>query len=875
MSRSALTRQRALARAALWWERIWPALWPPLSVVGSYSTLALLDVPGWLPPVGRVLAFGCFATLTVVLLWRGLARIRPPSLHEVDRRLERASGLRHRPLTALQDRPSQPTPEAEALWGEHLRRLSALTARLRVGPPRPGLPALDTRAMRGGLIVALGAALVVAGPEAGQRLLRGVMPTWPVRSPAPPALVQAWITPPAYTSLPPRVLPPTTPTAAVPIGTRLTVSVTGVSGAPTLQLDDQATSFEPLDSASFQVSRELTTAGRLSVTLHGDALAAWALTVIPDLPPIAAFTEPPGPGAANGRPTLQTRLPWRAEDDYGLAGVQAELRLQDRPDAAPLVIPLPLAGSPKTARSVSTPDLTPHPWAGLGVIGTIVARDALGQIGTSAPMMLTLPERAFRNPVARAVIAIRRQLSLTPGDLAREQARTALDGIADHPEAFDQSNAIVLNLRAISALLARNRAASTVDDAQTRMWALALSLEEGALDRTSKALEAARQAVREALNKQNAQKPEEDKPDADKPADPAEAQKQGSEKQADLDKRTQELREAIQRQLEALAEQAKREGAAMPFDPGAPQLNARELDRKAQELQKSAKEGRMDDAKQQLAELEKLLEELQNARPESGEAREQKNAERRERGKQQQSAVQDMVKREGGMLDRTQSRGATPTPDGAAAPTPDSKPQDGRAQDGKGQLALRRALGELMQRFGDLTGDVPPSLGDADLAMRDAGEALSRGQDSAAGAAVQRAIEALQKGGRDMGQQVARQFGTGEQGEGEGDDGQGDEPGSQAGGDTPGSKEGAGPGQTGRGQGDQGPGGRRRTAHRDPLGRPSPTGVGGTESGDVHVPDEMEQARGRALQDELRRRGAERSRPQPELNYIDRLLQPY
>jgi hypothetical protein len=37
----------------------------------------------------------------------------------------------------------------------------------------------------------------------------------------------------------------------------------------------------------------------------------------------------------------------------------------------------------------------------------------------------------------------------------------------------------------------------------------------------------------------------------------------------------------------------------------------------------------------------------------------------------------------------------------------------------------------------------------------------------------------------------------------------------------------------------------------------------------------MEQARTRAIQDELRRRGAERTRPQPELDYIDRLLKPY
>ena len=75
------------------------------------------------------------------------------------------------------------------------------------------------------------------------------------------------------------------------------------------------------------------------------------------------------------------------------------------------------------------------------------------------------------------------------------------------------------------------------------------------------------------------------------------------------------------------------------------------------------------------------------------------------------------------------------------------------------QQALRRALGELMQQFGDLTGQVPPSLGEADTAMREAGRQLGEGNDAGAGKSEQKAIEALQKGGREMGQAMAKQFG--------------------------------------------------------------------------------------------------------------------
>ena len=40
--------------------------------------------------------------------------------------------------------------------------------------------------------------------------------------------------------------------------------------------------------------------------------------------------------------------------------------------------------------------------------------------------------------------------------------------------------------------------------------------------------------------------------------------------------------------------------------------------------------------------------------------------------------------------------------------------QDQRSKDQRAQNAMRRALGELMQRFGDLTGQVPAPLGEAE-----------------------------------------------------------------------------------------------------------------------------------------------------------------
>ncbi len=48
-----------------------------------------------------------------------------------------------------------------------------------------------------------------------------------------------------------------------------------------------------------------------------------------------------------------------------------------------------------------------------------------------------------------------------------------------------------------------------------------------------------------------------------------------------------------------------------------------------------------------------------------------------------------------------------------------------------------------------------------------------------------------------------------------------------------------------------------------------------TDNADVAVPEERERQRTQAIQEELRRRGADQERPRQELDYIDRLLKQF
>ncbi|UPY37112.1 TIGR02302 family protein [Sediminicoccus sp. KRV36] len=845
-----LSRKRALARAALWWEATWPALWPPLGVLGLWGIFALLGLPALLPGwLHGLILLGFLAALGLAAR-RGFTQFRAPDDAAVDRRLERETGLKHRPLATLQDQPATREPEALALWDAHQARMRRLVTRLRVGTPRPGLAARDPHALRAAVLIAFSAVLVVAGADAPALLARSLVPNFGTVAPPAPLRFEAWVTPPTYTGAPPIFLPALGGNATIPAGSRLQVAIAGGIGAAPEITGLPGVGFEALGAGSHTAQAVMQQGARVTIRREGTEIVTWNLAVQADAPPIAAFTEVP----ARSPRGLALRLPWRTEDDWGVVALRAEFRLAARPDTAPISLDMTLpSAAPKQARGLAQPDLSAHPWAGLPVVLRLTARDGADQEGVSEEIALTLPERSFNHPVARAMIEIRKALSLDP--TARLDAMRELDRLTQAPDAFEHDSGTLLALRTTRGQLQRDRRPEAIAEVQELLWEAALALEEGRDTRTARALAEAQRQLREAMN------------EAERTPN-AENQQQRSE----VERRIEQLREAIRRHLEAMAERLQRENAeALPYDPQQRMLDQRDMDRRTRRMEEANRQNRMEDAQRELAELEEMLRALQEGRVARSESPERQR--QRERGQQQMGAVQDMVRRQGEMVDQggrraeqqeqraaQQRRQNQPWNQRPNAPGQTSPEQNQQAEqeaqrqqqaDARRQRALRRALGELMQQQGDLTGEVPEALGQADQAMREAMEALGEGRD--ARPAQQEAMRRLQEGGRQMAQQMQRQFGQGQgEGEGEGED------------DSMGEMEMGGDGPDGQQQLGEG---------RDPLGRRARENTGNADNGsDTRVPDEAELLRTRRLQDELRRRGAERERPAEELDYIDRLL---
>src|SRR5262249_47345183 len=195
-SRLAAAARRA--RYAIFWERVWPPLAALATAAGLFLALSWLGLWLWLPPLGRAAGLVLFGVLA---LWAAFPFLflRLPGFTDALRRLDRVSGLRHRPATTLADRLAGNAhhPPPPAPWNAHVARSLQNANALRAGAPAPRVAGRDPYALRGLVLIAVIATFIAAGGERWHRVAaafdwRGVVVPANFR-------VDAWVTPPPYT----------------------------------------------------------------------------------------------------------------------------------------------------------------------------------------------------------------------------------------------------------------------------------------------------------------------------------------------------------------------------------------------------------------------------------------------------------------------------------------------------------------------------------------------------------------------------------------------------------------------------------------------------------------------------------------------------
>ncbi len=112
----------------------------------------------------------------------------------------------HRPATSYEDTLSSGTTNAatSALWQAHRERLARAIDRLRVGTPSPRTDRFDPLALRVLALLLLVPAALLATGSLGDRLASAFR--FGVSGSGVPTRVDAWVTPPPYTAMPPVLL---------------------------------------------------------------------------------------------------------------------------------------------------------------------------------------------------------------------------------------------------------------------------------------------------------------------------------------------------------------------------------------------------------------------------------------------------------------------------------------------------------------------------------------------------------------------------------------------------------------------------------------------------------------------------------------------
>ncbi|MBV9814153.1 MAG: TIGR02302 family protein [Alphaproteobacteria bacterium] len=809
-----------IASLAVLWERVWPSCWPALAALGVFLVLGLFDVLPSLPGFAHAAILIGFGAAFASGLAVAFGRARIPNGGAARRRIEQASGLRHRPLQALADRPSGLLDTAStALWEAHRRRMEAAARHLRIGLPHAGFAARDPWGLRSVLAILLLLGAIDAGSDWRDRLVRSLRPDLAGGSHVAAASLDIWVTPPDYTGLAPQFLrPDIAETLRIPTGSKLLAQVHGGPAAPRLAIDGENRDFAAVDKQNFRAEATLTAGKRLSVTQAGAALGSWQIEIIPDNPPTVAFAKTP-----EGTTHAALRIDYRASDDYGVESIKAVIRREGGNPDEKIELEAPLPGLHlKEAQATSYHDLSPHPWAGLPVEIRLVATDALGQTGESDAVRMKLPERKFQHPVARAIIDQRKELASDPG--SRLAVADTLSDLRERPQLYRDDTVAFLAMRLAEERLRLNDDANSIAEVQQLLWDTALRIEDGRMSLAEREMRRLQQELQDALAK-NA-------PDEE------------------IDRLVKELQQALDHYLQALAENMARnpEQYHQPVDPSKV-ISSRDLQRMLDRARDLARNGARDQARELLSQLQNMLENLRMARP--GQMPQQGSSE----AQKMMRDMREMMQRQQQLLDRSfraqqqqgqqgqQGRmgqrgqqGQQGQQQGGDQPDPNGQLGDAAGQ----QEGLRRMLGEMMRRLGDGLGDIPEPLGRAERAMRDATEALQHRQPGDAIGPQTEALDQLQQAARDFAQQMQRRM-----------QGQWGNPNDDDVGATDGMP--------------------RDRVERDPLGRPL-SNNGTYDQGDVKIPDQNTLQKAREILDELRRRAGERYRPEIELDYIDRLL---
>jgi len=680
---------------------------------------------------------------------------------------------------------------------------------------------------------------------------------------------EGWAEPPRYTGKPTLYL---NDLAAgpmeLPAGTLITMRLYGEVGALNVSESVSGRTAPTDPEAPPQMSFDFKVNQSGSIAVDGPDARTWDITMRMDAAPEIMILGEPEVAALG-----EMRLPFAAKDDYGVEAGEARIMLDlasvDRrygltvdPDARPEItvpLPMPIAGDRSGFEENLIDDFSEHPWANLPVTIAMRALDAAEQEAQTAPMQMTLPGRRFFDPMAAAVIEMRRDILWSKTNTRR--SAQVLRAVGYLPQEVFRSETTSLRLRKMIDQMETYARFGLADENQNQLaqdlWDLAIELEEGDLEDARERMRRAQERLNEAMKN-------------------GASDEEIAELMQELRRATEDYMQQLQReQAERQDGQEQQQGQQQQQGEGM-QMTQDDLQRMMDRIQELMEQGRMAEAEQALKELQEMMENMQVTQGQQGEGGQSP-------GEQAMEGLAETLREQQGLSDqafrdlqeqfnpnaqsgenqgnegRNGGQGRGESHEGQQGQGEQQSEQNGEqggggeqrpgSQQGAGE-GQQQSLAERQQQLRDelnrqernMPGQGTPegdaareALDRAGRAMDDAEQNLREGDLAEAIDNQSQAMEALRDSMRSLGEAMAQEERDQQQG-------QGQEPSD------------------------------RRADNRDPLGRDQGTN-GATGSDSEADLDNDAYGRARELLDEIRRRSGEAARPEVERDYLNRLLE--
>lgn len=711
---AALRRGLILARVTLVLERLWPSATLVFSLLALFLVYAWSPLPALSPSPLRVIILGMFFAAFVAIIVQAF-RMTLPSEREVLRHLDRAAPNSHQHAQTLLDQPSgaSTTGVADALWRAHQKASAETLPSNLITKWRSDLAEQDPYALRYHIVLIAVVMGLLAGPEKITRLMSAfsLKDANAITAPFP---IEGWIDPPVYTRSPPLFLQfSSLPDDRVikhqvPVGSSLVLR-SATQDALSVTPDSHFEDFAAAEGGNQTKEKRWRIKGNGLFTIKADdhPKVTLSLSVTPDAAPNIIFQE------IKEQKRGSVTFSYEAHDDYGLKNVtlnvlgRAPKKGEADKGADPLREPPTLTlAVPKRAKDITSEFklLTSmiHPaWQGTEVRAELSAEDEAGQITKTPPFLITLPDHPHTDRLAQALDEQGRSLLQNSHERLAVLADLAL--LSQTPDLFNVPAGAHLGLRVTRRDIEQASTREALRDAGGSLLALADLVDQSFKSDVRRALDAARERLREALDQK-----------ADKDT---------------IQERLKEFREALDRYLEDYTKRALKQKpqSQAPMAQTKPlrqkDLNAL-LDRMDELLKK---EGNIDPL---LQSLESLLDSLQagEANPQIGE------------GDPSESLDQDLDR-----LTRDQQKLRDETFRDSTKDGPSN--QDALKNQQQGLRESLKQLKEALKKNGLPNGG---AFDDAEQAMRDAESALGEGDGRNAVRQQEQALKSLRRGAKSL-----------------------------------------------------------------------------------------------------------------------------